>query len=426
MLLYQDYQAATDKAAFLLQLVRETRCSADFHTALEAEAYFRGENPTVAKKTILKARKIETRDGNGRRRTRCVTEDVVGNRIPSGFLFRLVCQQNQYLLQNGVTLPGEVRGRLGIGFDRRLSQLGEAALLQGTAYGYWNGHTLEVMPAARNALSGFAPLWDEMTGALRAGVQFWQAEAGRPLYIRLFEEGCVTLLRGDEKHLTVVSAAACSGLPVIPLFANEERRSELTPAIRAKIDAYDRILSDFADNLDRANDVYWVLNNFGGTTDDIAEMLAEISRLKAVANLSDGTGSGSTAEPHTIEVPYAARRTALELLEKAIYDDYMGLDMKALTGGSLTTVAIRAARANLDLKCDRYEWQVLDFMHGLLSLLGLDTEEIRFQRQLLESGLETVQAISLMRDDIDRGTALRLNPLLQSEEIEKLEGRHEG
>ena len=92
----------------------------------------------------------------------------------------------------------------------------------------------------------------------------------------------------------------------------------LTPDIKSKIDAYDRILSDFADNLDRANDVYWVLNNFGGTADDVAEMLAEISRIKAVANLSDGTGGGATAEPRTIEVPYQARQAALNILERAL------------------------------------------------------------------------------------------------------------
>ena len=420
MLFYQDYTAAEDRTAFLARLIRETKGSAAFARALEADAYFRGENPAIARKTVLKARKLETRDETGRRRTRCVTEDVVGNRIGSGFLYRFVCQQNQYLLQNGVTLPPAVRARLGSGFDRRLSQLGERALLQGVAFGYWNGAALEVLDAARGPLSGFAPLWDELTGALRAGVQFWQSAPERPLYARLFEEGRITLLRLRGDGCEVLEERACRGLPVIPLFANAEHRSELTPAIRAKIDAYDRILSDFADNLDRANDVYWVLNNFGGTTDDIAEMLAEISRLKAVANLSDGTGGGSTAEPHTIEVPYEARRTALELLEKALYDDYMALDLRALTGGSLTNVAIRAARANLDLKSDRYEWQVTEFLQGLLGYLGVRTEEIRFQRQQLENALETVQAIALARDDIDRRTALKLNPMLQSEEVDAL------
>ena len=260
------------------------------------------------------------------------------------------------------------------------------------------------------------------------------------MYIRLFEENGVTIYRAENgkdaeeavprqcyRHVkrtdalgkSVTAAGNWGSVPLIPLYANAERRSEFTLAIKAKIDAYDRIMSDFADNLDRANDVYWVLNNFGGTTEDIAEMLAEINRLKAVANISDGAG-GATAEPRTIEVPYQARRTALMLLEKALYADAMALDTTALTGGSLTNVAIRAACANLNLKCDRYEWEVFAFVQKLLALLGMQTEKIRFQRQMIANEQETVQTIYLMRQDIDRATALRLNPLLQPEEVEAL------
>ena len=64
-------------------------------------------------------------------------------------------------------------------------------------------------------------------------------------------------------------------------------------------------------------------------------------------------------------------QAALNLLERALYNDYMALDMASLTGGSLTNVAIRAAMANLNLKADRYEWQVRHFMQELLTLLHL-------------------------------------------------------
>ena len=208
--------------------------------------------------------------------------------------------------------------------------------------------------------------------------------------------------------------------PLVPLWANEEHRSEFTPSIKSKIDAYDRILSDFADNLDRANDVYWVLNNFGGTSDDIAEMLAEISRVKAVANLSDGSGTAATAEPHTIQVPFEARQAALRLLERALYRDWMALDTSELTGGSLTNVAIRAATAGLQLKANRFEWQCFHFVRSLLRLMGVDSDAIRFQREDIANQSEIVRDIERMRPDIDRATALRLNPYLQPEEAAAL------
>lgn len=329
---YQDFLRARDKPAFILRAAEHHKHSPAFRRALEAESYFRGENTAIAGKTILQAEKVRIRDENGRLRTRAGTRNVVGNRIGAGFLFRFVSQQNQYLLQNGCILPKGVKGRLGDDFDHVLQRMGEKALLQGVCWGFWNADHLEMIESAANAFSGFAPLPDEMDGRIRAGIQFWQLTADRPMYLRLFEEDGITLYRRTGSGDTIPMGekqcygTSCSCLPVFPLWANSGHTGEMTDAIKAKIDAYDRILSDLADNLDRANDVYWVLNNFGGTTDDIADMLAEINRIKAVACMADGTGSTATAEPRTIEVPYEARRTALQLLEKALYADYMALD----------------------------------------------------------------------------------------------------
>ena len=437
---WQDYLASSDQAGLLLEAIRRYKASPQFNWALEANCYFRGENSAVSRKTILRARKMETRDASGRRRVRTGTEDVVGHRIPSAFLYRFVTQQNQFLLSEGVSLPTACKSALGADFDHQLERLGEAALLHGCAWGFWNADHIEVIEAAKNAYSGFFPLLDEMTGAVMLGVQFWQIAPDRPMYIRLFEEDGVRILRqtggllsvavekepyrrtliSDALESAVVTETGYGRLPLIPLMANTEAASELTPAIKAKIDAYDAILSDFADNLERANDVYWVLNNFGGTMDEVAELLEQINRVKAVANLSDGSGSGATAEPRTIEVPYAARREALSLLERALYQDYMALNMDALTGGSLTNVAIRAAAADLNLKADRYEWQLRRFVQELLTLIGRPTEDIRFIRQTIANDSEVVQDIYRMRQDIDQRTALRLNPYIQEEEIEGL------
>lgn len=440
---YQDWEQTPEWArpALLEKIITQYKASADFQHALEALDYFRGHNRTVSRKTVLRARKIKTKDEKGRTRVKAGTEDVVGNRIGSGFLFRLITQQNQHLLANGVTLKdAAVKSRLGPGFDKMVEQIGESALVAGVSWGFWNVDHLEAIPAARDAFSGFVALLDEETSAPMVGVQFWQINADRPMHVRLFELDGLTvyrkakdglqLLRPKRPYALTVSrdalgemitgASNYGALPVVPLYANSEQRSELTPVIKAKIDAYDNILSDFADNLDRANDVYWVLNNFGGTTDDIAEMLEEISRIKAVANLSDGTGNGSTAEPHTIEVPYAARQTALKILERELYHDYMGVSMDEITGGSLTNVAIKVAMLNLNLKDDRYEWQVFRFVQQILTLMGVTTEEISFKRQSVVNDTEIIQNITAMRQDIDHETALKLNPYIMEEQIDTI------
>jgi hypothetical protein len=98
----------------------------------------------------------------------------------------------------------------------------------------------------------------------------------------------------------------------------------------------------------------------------------------------------------------------------------MALSLDEVTGGSLTNVAIKAALTNLNLKCDRYEWQAYTFVQGILRLIGVETEVIKFKRQALVNKSETVADIVAMRQDIDRRTALKLNPYIDQEEIEQI------
>ena len=60
------------------------------------------------------------------------------------------------------------------------------------------------------------------------------------------------------------------------------------------------------------------------------------------------------------------------------------------------------------------------FVQNLLNLLGKDVDEIRFKRQTIANESEVVADISLMRADIDRRTALKLNPYVDDEEIEAI------
>lgn len=440
---FQDWLATPEdkRLDFLLSVIGCYKRSDDFKTALEAGAYFRGENTAIAQKVTMRPTKFEERDEHGDIRKVIGQEAIVGSRVASNFLFRFVTQQNQHLLGNGVTLKDEaVKARLGIGFDKALESLGEKALVQGVSWGFWNADHLEAIDAAKDELSGFVALVDEETGEAGIGVQFWQIDGGRPMYVRLFETDGVTVYRTEQNGRLEVSRAKqayrlrvardAAGeivtgaenygvLPLIPLYANTEQRSEMTPSIKSKIDAYDRISSDFVDNLDRANDVYWVLNNFGGSTADMVEMIEQINRLRVVANISDGSTS-STATPSAFEVPYAARQTALDLLDKELHADYMAMSMRELTGGSLTNVAIQTAMMNLNLKCDRYEWQCFRFVQRVLALIGVETEEISFKRQDIVNRSEVIEDIMKMRSDIDLETALELNPYVMQEQIPEI------
>ena len=439
---FQDWEATAEneKRVLIERIISRYKQSDDFKRAQMATRYFNAENDAVNGKVMLKPQVFTTDDGG----STLAQDGIIGNRVVSNFLFRFVTQQNQYLLGNGVTLSdGEEKKKLGLGFDKQLEQMGERALLHGVCWAYWNNDHMEVIPAVNGDGAGFVALLDERTGAPMLGVQFWQLTSKRPLHVRLFEaDGVTEYVKGkDDKQLVeaapkraykvtrivdgageeVIATENYGGaLPIVPFFANGERRSEFTDAIKSKIDLYDRITSDFGDNLDRANDVYWVLNNFGGTMKEAQRMIAQINEIRAICNVSDGMGNASTAEPYAFEVPYAARQTALELLRKELYSDYMALNMDELTGGSLTNVAIETAMTNLNLKCDRYEWQAFQFVQSLLQLAGVTTEEITFKRQSLSNKSEIVQDIAAMREDIDQETALKLNPYIMQDEIKQI------
>lgn len=440
---YNDWLTAGDRLDLLLRLITAYKASRDFRYGLLAQKYFRGANEEVLKKMLIQAKPYEVKDEKGRVSHMSKEVHVRGAQLPTNFFRRAILQQNQYLLGNGVTLDkAPSKEKLGFGFDKALEAIGKHALVQGICWGYWNNDHLEVLPAAVDNGSGFFALLDEMTGTPMLGVQFWQIDEKRPMYVRLFEVDGVTVYikEKDSVNLTehtakraykqtvsvdaagerLVDAQNYAALPVIPLFANDEKESELRPAIKEKIDAYDRIFSDFGDNLDRANDVYWVLNNFGGNIKDALEITQQIQQLKLILNQTDGTGSGSTAEPHTIEVPYQARQTALEILRKELYSDFMALDMDALTGGSLTNVAIKAAMVNLDLKANDYEWQCFRFVQDVLSLNGIKTEDIQFKRQTLVNESEIIQNIYLAAADLSRRKRLELNPMISADEIDKI------
>lgn len=437
---YQDWQRLGATPEVARKIVDGYRGSAFFHEALAADRYFAGFNPTLEDKYLLRIQTTEQKNEDGLTIRRAETVKVPGNRVPSSFLRRFVCQQNQYLLGNGVTLKDTAqKDRLGRAFDVALQQLGEHALVQGVSYGYWNLDHLEPIAAAKDPNSGCVGLLDEMTGNVGAAIQFWRLNSQRPLYMRVFEPDGVTVyrigtdgeaieeqpkrayklnVRRDALGEQVVGAENYSVLPLIPLYANDEHQSELTPSIKAKIDLYDKITSDFGDNLDRANDVYWVLNNFGGDQKEALRVIQDIQELKVAMSVRpDDGGAASSAEPRTIDVPYQARQTALDLLERALYQDYMALSMSELTGGSLTNVAIQAAMTNLNLKCDHYEWQCFAFVQQVLALLGVETEEIAFQRQQITNRSETVEDIYTMRSDIDQETALKLNPYISQDDI---------
>lgn len=416
---YQDLLAAGGgsraRGAFCREAVSAFEASAQYRTAQDAEAYFRHLNPTIARAQ----RMVYTLLGEA-------VPDVYrpNHKIPSRYYHYFVMQEAQYLLGNGLSLPGAgSKEALGPGFDRALQQLAISALNAGVAFGFWNADRLEVFPVASPDAPGFCPLWDEETGALGAGIRWWKAGPGKPLRMTLFEADGVTEFVSDEKNgdgsarvlaskrdyrqrreetpggAVLMNAGNPDRLPIVPLF-NVNRQSELTGA-RAALDAYDLLLSGLVNNTDEGNLIYWVLKNCSAMDEeDDAAFLAGLRRTGVVH--ADGD-DGAEVEAHQVEAPVDASETALSRLRSQLFDDFMALDVKEISSGTPTATQIAAAYEPLNAKTDAFEYCVLEFLEGLLPLAGVSGQP-SFRRSVIANRGEEIGNILSAAPYLDRET----------------------
>ncbi len=423
---YQDLLAKLEKpdelADFLLQSIRDYQASEMYKWAVEGDAYARQRNTTIMRYQKMRY----TMAG------KAVPDNFAANhKCASNFFSRFIIQENQYLLGNGVTFNNKAtKDHLGKSFDTMLQRAGEKALACAVSYGFWNFDHLEVFSALE-----FKPFWDEVTGELKAGIRFWQIDESKPLRFTLYEldgfteyikdKDGIRILTEKQSYIKNFKYSEADGLeirdgesyksfPIIPLWANIERQSELV-GLKSEIDAYDLIKSGFANDLDDASMIYWTITNAGGMDDvDLTKFLERLKTVKAAAIEDD-----VKAEAHTIDVPYQSRETYLTRLENDMYNDAMALNVNTISAGNITATAINAAYEALNNKVDRYEYCVTEFIYALLDLLGID-DEPTFVRSKLVNQAEETQMILSAAQYLDDETILKHLPFLSIDEVDDI------
>lgn len=432
MIIFQDFVKASDKGAFILSAINEYKSTQLYTRAVDAFQYFRGNNTTITNmmKWFYNSAGIQQED-----------KFKANHKVCSEFFKVIVMQENGYLLGNGLTVDDKIKKDLGKKFDSKLQKAGLKSLIGGVSWGYCfinnkGEFDIDVWDATE-----VVPFFDERTGAVMAVARFYQIESDRPMFVELYEQDGKTELMTVNSHLTVIKdktpyrmqlskdllGEVMSGLgnfsvlPVFPLWANLNKESSLSYALKKDIDIYDIVMSDFANNLEDTQDIYWVLKNYQGQ--DLGEFLADYKYYKAIK--VDGEGE---ATPHTIDIPYQARQIILEQLRKQIFEGAMALDISVLSGGSLTNVAINANMANLDLKTDDFETNVRDFVGNIIDLLlefknkSVDYE-IDFIRRTIINDTEIIDNLMKSRSDLSLETFLTKHPYVDDvkKEIERIE-----
>lgn len=443
MLTFQDFESQADKAGFMAKAITEHLISPPYRMARLADAYDRQMNTTIHEYV----RTIFTLTGTP-------VEDFTAsnNKIACNFFHRLNTQRCTYLLGNGVSFSGNVleatnekglrvqidttKEKLGTDFDGALKKAGYKALIHGVSFGFWNIDKLHVFP-----LTEFVPLWDEDTGVLRAGIRFWRLAPKKPMVAVLYEEDGYTKYRakGDDGmdfeiiqpkrgyRLTVRRSEAdgeivegeenYSSMPIVPLWGNSLHQSTLV-GMREAIDSYDLIRSGFANDLTDCAQIYWILENCGGMSDE--ELARFRDRLK-VNHIAVADTQESKVTPYSQEIPHAARKEYLDMIRAGIYEDFGGLDVHTIAAGA-TNDHIDAAYQPMDEEADDYEYQIIDFVRQILALIGIDDTPV-FKRNRISNQMEQVQMVMLEANYLDDETILQKLPNITVDEVAQILAR---
>lgn len=417
---------------FILGAITDHKRSPLYNEAKIAYEYFKKRNVTITQYQKL----LYTLAGDA------VPDNYSSNyKFCNAFFPIFVRQENSFLLGNGVTFnnDGTKKALGGDTFDSKLYNAGENALWGAVSFMFFNLDHIDVFDVLE-----FVPLRGMEDGALHAGIRFWQIDPQRPLRATLYEKDGYTdfiweadknksnsdvkgrVLKEKQPYQKTVAVSEVDGVeildgknypsfPIVPLWGNKEHQTELT-GLREKIDGYDLIQSGFANDLDDASQIYWIIQNAGGMDEvDLAKFMNQIKRVKA-AVIEDNEAH---AEAHTMELPYQARQAGLQDIRDSLYRDAMALDTDKLSAGNVTATAIETSYENLELKCDGYEYCVTEAITALLAIVGIEDSPTYHRRKTTNQPEITTMVLSA-GEYLDDETILKHLPFLNIDEIDEI------
>lgn len=430
---FQTFQQAQQEGRltdFLWDFIQQHKSSpqvAGRTGALAADLYDRQKNPGAEQFAAAYAEMLKRATNN--------TRDIMRpDMVKSNLFRRLNKQRAAYSLGNGVTFAdGTDKLKLGSTFDEQVFKAGYFALIHGESFGFWNNDHLVVFK-----LTEFAPLYDEKTGLLQAGVRFWRLNPDTDMHCILYElDGFTeyteskignvmqeTTPKQAYKSVTVttpggglesVEGENYSALPIVPLWGSDLHQSTLV-GLKAYIDNTDLVMSGFCNDLQDCAQIYWLCENFGGMTQDELQGFLQQLNLYHVANAD--TSDGGKVQPYTTEIPVTARSTLLDLLHSRSYEDFGGLDVHCVSADS-TNDHLDAAYEPLNHNADDFEAQLTPFIQQICKLAGLGDVSPIFTRSKITNTKEQVDMVISEAPIIGQDMAIDLLPNLTPEQKEQ-------
>ena len=216
------------------------------------------------------------------------------------------------------------------------------------------------------------------------------------------------------------------GYGMIPFFRLDNCQKQFSglKPIKHLIDDYDLISCGLSNNIQDTNEALYVVKGFDG--DNLDELMMNIRSKKHIGVAEDGG-----VEVHTVDIPYQARQTKLDLDEKNIYRFGMGFNSAQLGDGNITNIVIKSRYALLDLKCNKLEIRLKQFMRKLLKVVlqeintqhGTDYQQkdvyFNFEREVMTNAADNAQIelTDAQKKQVEITTLLSLATYLDNETL---------
>jgi SPP1 family phage portal protein len=400
----------------LTQLKVSHETSRSYHQSRTGYKYYNTDNDILDRKLY-----IYTEAG--------LIEDPykANNKITSDYYKMLIDQCVSYLLAKKPQLSFDYD----IGFHTQLIEISKMAKSQGLQWVRLFVSNNEIQMELMNGCEMY-PVYDD-NGELIEMYRFYSI--GEDDYIeRYFEDG-LELYKNKiyvetKSHMNIEikkgaeikrGGLSWGKVPFICMKNNEEGTYDLK-TIKTLIDNYDKIISDFANNLEDSQDVYWILKGFNGNLSAFTE---QVKMYKSIPVGNDGD-----VKAETLDIPHEARMVALDKLESLIFKFGKGVNIERLAGGSLTNVHIKAMFANLDIKANEFATQVkkfimeyIEFYNIYAGYIGIEQinyeEDIYFNKSVIINESEMLQSNVMQKGFISEDTRLDNHIWVEDVEEEK-------
>ena len=369
------------------------------------------------------------------------------NRITHSFYPLLVKQKVGYLLGKPINFASENQNItnylgdiLGAKWDLTAQELLKNASNKGDEwlycyidrdgiFSYTICPTEQIIPLYDNAfktnLDGIIRYYttENLRGEKINHIEFWTKDS-----VKYFEDG---ILIEEKAPFTVNGKGYSFGyVPFVQFKNNEDMTTDLS-LIKDVIDAYDKVVSGLANDIEEIQDAIYVLKGYQGT--DLTEFSNNLRFFKAIKVSEDGD-----LNKLEIHIPIEAKNSHVKRLEDDIYRLGMGVDVSAEKLGNSSGVALKFLYSLLDLKTDiaeaqfkrgiRHFLKIISAWYGVMYGAPFERKDVKvtFNRSLIVNTKEQIVNVANSVGMLSAKTLLSNHPFVSDVDFELTQMQEEG